>query len=106
MTHARLVPGLSEVNFIEDDAEFAEAFARTQRGDFEVVTEPGGQRRFWFCCPGPCKSIAPLTIRPVVNNDPQSWELSGTPEAPTLRPSINHVGCWHGWLTDGVFTPC
>ena len=75
------------------------------RGDFEFITEPNGQRRFWFICPG-CMTMAPLAIRPVIDGSPQSWEWDGNTEAPTLTPSINHNGCWHGWLTAGQFTSC
>lgn len=30
-----------------------------------------------------------------------TWTLSGTDEAPTLMPSVNAVGVWHGFLTNG-----
>lgn len=76
------------------------------QGDFEIKTEPSGQRRFWFRCPGRCGNVAPLLLRPVVSGAGDSWEFDGNDHAPTLRPSINHVGCWHGWLTAGVFTEC
>lgn len=78
------------------------------QGAFEITTDADGQRWFWFKCPGPCKNVAPLALRPVQpsTGTRPSWELSGTPDAPTLQPSINHVGCWHGWLTDGVFKSC
>jgi hypothetical protein len=76
------------------------------RGSFEVKTvTSNGQRVFKFICPG-CASLALLAIRPVIDGSPQSWEWNGSIEAPTLTPSINHPGCWHGWLTDGVFTAC
>ena len=29
------------------------------------------------------------------------WQYNGNPAAPTLKPSLNWVGMWHGWLTDG-----
>lgn len=61
-------------------------------GAFEVETEPSGQRRFWFVCPG-CKAISAIALRPVVDGSPQSWDFDGNTEAPTLTPSINHVGC-------------
>lgn len=85
-----------------DDAD--DAFEHAERGQFDVVTKPSGQRRFWFVCPGPCKSIASIALRPVVDDSPQSWEFNGDMEKPTLNPSINHVDCWHGWLKEGVFT--
>ena len=77
-----------------------------QQGQFEVITEPSGQRRFWFVCPGPCRGLSAIALRPVVDGSAQSWEWDGYLDAPTLKPSINHVGCWHGWLTAGEFTSC
>ncbi len=98
-------PGLAALLFDESDEADA-AILAVERGQFEVITEPRGQRRFWFVCPGPCKSIAPVALRPVVDGSAQSWEWDGNLEAPTLTPSINHVGCWHGWLTGGEFKSC
>ena len=34
------------------------------------------------------------------------WALSGTPKSPTLSPSLNWVGVWHGWLKDGFLKSC
>ena len=99
-------PGLSAVIHIEDDDAYAAAYARLQPGQFEIVSTPAGQRRFWFVCPGPCRSLAPLALRPVVDGSAQSWDFDGDVESPTLHPSINHVGCWHGWLQGGEFRPC
>lgn len=99
-------PGLSKVIGIEDDDAFAAAHAALQPGQFEIDATPAGQRRFWFVCPGPCKSLAPLALRPVVDGSAQSWDFDGNVAAPTLSPSINHVGCWHGWLQGGEFRPC
>lgn len=98
-------PGLAALLFDDSDAADA-AILAAERGQFEVVTEPSGQRRFWFVCPGPCKSIAAIALRPVVDGSQQSWAFDGNLDTPTLSPSINHVGCWHGFLTGGVFTSC
>jgi len=63
------------------------------------------ERRMAWVCPGACKSFNLLPIRPV-GGDVQSWAFDGNEAAPTLHPSINHVGCWHGWLKAGEFTSC
>jgi len=34
------------------------------------------------------------------------WTLSGTDDKPTLSPSILSPNIWHGYLTNGEFTPC
>lgn len=77
-----------------------------RQGQFDIATEPSGQRRFWYVCPGKCKSLSAIAIRPVVDGSAQSWDWDGNMVSPTLTPSINHVGCWHGWLTGGKFIGC
>lgn len=101
---AVLRPALANILFDDDDQ--VDFRVRAKQGEFEVITEPGGQRRFWFVCPGPCHAISAIALRPVVDGSEQSWDFDGNLEAPTLYPSINHVGCWHGWLKAGEFTPC
>lgn len=102
---ARHAPGLA-AKLWADDGDGIDPILTVERGEFEVITEPSGQRRFWFVCPGPCKSIAPIALRPVIDGSAQSWDFDGNTDAPTLSPSINHVGCWHGWLQAGEFTSC
>lgn len=34
------------------------------------------------------------------------WKLSGTYEKPTLSPSLNWIGYWHGFLRDGRLESC
>ena len=77
-----------------------------RQGQFDVCTEPNGQKRFWFVCPGKCKSLTAIAVRPVVDGSQHSWEWNGRTDTPTLTPSINHISCWHGWLTDGEFSSC
>ena len=31
----------------------------------------------------------------------ENWQWDGNREAPTLSPSINWVGVWHGWMRAG-----
>jgi hypothetical protein len=33
------------------------------------------------------------------------WEVTGQPPKITVRPSINVIGVWHGWITDGELVP-
>jgi hypothetical protein len=33
------------------------------------------------------------------------WTVTGEPPKLTVKPSINSVGQWHGWITDGVMSP-
>lgn len=34
------------------------------------------------------------------------WKLTGTPEKPSLHPSLLWVDVWHGWLRDGRLESC
>lgn len=34
------------------------------------------------------------------------WKVAGTPPRITVKPSINLVGRWHGFLQDGVLRTC
>jgi hypothetical protein len=74
------------------------------KGAYSFTTAKNGQRFFNLCCPG-CGTLAPLAIRPVLEGSPPSWTWDGNVETPTLNPSINHSGCWHGWLREGKFIP-
>ena len=33
--------------------------------------------------------------------NPPTWKWDGNKEAPTLEPSIDVIGIWHGWLRSG-----
>lgn len=84
--HVRAVPG---------------AFEYTKVGD----RYPGGMV---YCCPCGCGRTMSLMFRPV---PPQfapraAWEWDGNMDAPTLSPSVHHVGHWHGWLRNGVWESC
>jgi hypothetical protein len=40
------------------------------------------------------------------SNDAEGmWEVTGEPPNITVRPSINVMGDWHGWITDGELVP-
>lgn len=60
-----------------------------------------------LACPG-CGRVSGMRVGSPKPADSPSWELFGTPEEPTLNPSVNCVGCcgWHGWLKSGVFVVC
>lgn len=73
----------------------------------EKQTEGATGGHIMLKCPG-CGEASgmhcrePGTLHPP---DQESWELSGLPNAATMSPSINCVGCcgWHGWLRNGEY---
>jgi hypothetical protein len=34
------------------------------------------------------------------------WEWDGNLDSPTLTPSLDLPGVWHGWLQAGIFRSC
>jgi hypothetical protein len=78
-------------------------------GSFRLVerSEPG-LFEFLYYCPCGCgtqgrllvgRDFKPGGLRP-------SWRWNGSRTEPTLDPSVNHVGHWHGWLRDGYWEAC
>lgn len=91
--------------FFPDLAEF-----RAQRlaGSIHMgQPDADGEVQVWYCCPCGCGHIAPITagvkFKPKVG---PSWTWNGSQTEATLTPSVNHVGHWHGWLTDGYWRVC
>lgn len=35
-----------------------------------------------------------------------SWSWNGSRSEPDLKPSVNEVGLWHGWLRNGYWELC
>lgn len=70
--------------------------------------EPGKPWTRWlYACP--CGCGASGAVRVQAGQKPAtspSWEWDGNWEAPTLSPSVHHVGHWHGWLRNGVWESC
>lgn len=94
-----------QATHIDDKEEFRE---RRIAGSFRIsapmLDEPDGHFTFWYCCPCGCGAIGPLSVG--VNFKPAdipSWQWNGSVMTPDLKPSINHKGHWHGYLTDGVW---
>lgn len=56
-----------------------------------------------YMCPCGCGHQAALSFRP---HPSPSWDWDGNRDAPTLQPSVHHVGHWHGWLRAGVWESC
>lgn len=59
-----------------------------------------------FSCPCGCGNIGFLPVKPGYANS--HWKWNGDEVKPTLTPSVQKTcGCsWHGYLTNGVWTPC
>lgn len=51
------------------------------------------------------ENVCRVPIHPQKNANGATWRvIAGTPEAPTLSPSINcgNDQCWHGFIVEGV----
>jgi Family of unknown function (DUF6527) len=82
------------------------AFSELQiPGDFFYEFDRhGAALRICYSCPCGCGVFTALQIARVKLD--RSWKWNGNIPKPTLEPSINHVGHWHGYLKDGEFIEC
>ena len=64
-------------------------------------TEDG--THLWFVCPCGCGELHCVPVQR--NGNTYGWGFGGTPELPTLSPSIQiTTGCrWHGYLEKGFW---
>lgn len=71
---------------------------------------PGKEVRFSFNCPLHDRHCSGLLImgKTQLKHDPQNqnggiaqWSWDGDREHPTFMPSINCLGCWHGFIIRG-----
>lgn len=65
-----------------------------------------GETFFTYRCPCGCGRVSPAMLirKPKGPELHPSWSWDGNSKAPTLSPSINHEGHWHGWLKKGEWT--
>jgi hypothetical protein len=91
---------LKAVPVVFPDADWYPDYA--EPGTFELSGELA-----ILACPG-CGRVSGMRVGNPKPAKSPSWEMTGTPDALTLRPSINCQGCcgWHGWLTNGTYTSC
>ncbi len=77
--------------------------AENKPGSFFVtLPDANSERGFWYRCPCGCGRQGRLAVGENFKpSDGPSWNWNGSTERPTLRPSMNHVDHWHGFLTDG-----
>lgn len=78
---------------IDDVDKHAGAFEFYKDGD----RYPAGMI---YSCPCGCGARGSLPFRPHAS---PSWDWDGNWDAPTLSPSVHHVGHWHGYLRAGVW---
>lgn len=62
-----------------------------------------------YVCPCGCGMVGGLnfirlgTPIPSTHKGP-TWVWDGNEEKPTISPSVLHIGHWHGWLKNGMWT--
>lgn len=96
---------------------YEEFFGESQHpGQFfwkDLVREVNGEsvRCQGICARYPGGSVAHLPVRPIPPelsdlNGGHSWGWDGNETKPTLQPSVNIVGSWHGWIRAGRMESC
>jgi len=76
-------------------------------GDYYFYTDDENQQ--WMICALPGGHIAHLPIRPLrspATNGGHSWDWDRNEQKPTLLPSVNSIGNWHGWIREGRMVSC
>jgi hypothetical protein len=63
----------------------------------------GRRETFWIRLPGNCGSWCP-DLNEAGGTSAWTLTLADDGSPLTATPSINAVGCYHGWLTNGVLT--
>lgn len=79
----------------------AECVSDIERDEFCYRRDPDGRVKWLFFWPW--NSSAPLAaaIHPQRNALGASWRLTGSLERPTMEPSVDATGVWHGFIIDG-----
>ena len=74
-------------------------------GSFYLANADGrGEWAMWYCCPCGCGHIEPLTVGAGFKPPSSpSWNWNSSKTEPTLSPSVNRKGHWHGHLRDGCW---
>lgn len=70
----------------------------SEPGDFVWTVDEHGTRKLHLVVPSPTEGIARTSL-PI---SAEGWEWTGSDAAPTLSPSVDVIGHWHGWVSDGV----
>lgn len=73
-----------------------------KRGEFCYRRREDGSVKWVHFWPWDSPVALSASIAPQQNGSGAAWTLSGTETAPTLMPSVDAVGIWHGFLTNGV----
>ncbi len=75
-----------------------------QPGDF-CIEERAGTAYLYIVFPGMTVPDA-IEIKRGAQGGPRVWGWDGNKDAPTLTPSLNLIGVWHGYLKAGVLESC
>ena len=69
--------------------------------------QPEAGEHWYYACPCGCGRAGGLNVaegkKPAYS---PSWQWNGSTDAPTLTPSVHHIGHWHGFLTAGMWVSC
>lgn len=52
----------------------------------------------WFPAPA---DLCSIRVQGAETPGRPTWTWNGNTEKPTLNPSVNIVGAWHGWIREG-----
>lgn len=77
----------------------------TKPGDFSWSEEIDGHRTLYVCLPSDTRMDA-IRVQRGNPGGPRVWGWDGNEDKPTLTPSIDWPGHWHGHLNAGRLESC
>ena len=94
------VPVESEVKILPGDSAW----------DFDSPETQGDRNRLthfiYLALPGNGGGWSAIEVQKGSPGGPRIWGWDGNEDKPTLTPSINAPGQWHGFLTNGRLVSC
>lgn len=82
--------------------DFDDFLDNSEDGDWYI--RPDDPRGVWLNVPGVGCTYFTTTEPQAWNGAKWSW--NGDYDKPTLTPSLNIIGQWHGWLREGQLISC
>jgi hypothetical protein len=77
-----------------------------QDGDWYIKPNEFEGGLLYLHCQLPGANFCAIPIQRGPHSSPEPWGWDGNEDAPTITPSINLVGYWHGFFEKGYFRSC
>lgn len=94
-----------DIGDVDEHPAIGDAFYDDDYPSHAISSAHAGKRPICVRLPGNVYfCVYSKQITDGVQHEP-GWAVSGEPDALTLQPSVNIKGIWHGFITNGAFSP-